>query len=263
MGQQAILDEDTAIIESDIERNKFGFRMAEAEKALMQAHADGHYRATYIAYPIIYGPRQPAPLEWCVIRRVLDGRRQFVIADGGIKLESRAYAENAAHAVLLAVDKPDVSAGRKYVVADAKVYSMRQRIEAIARQMCHSFEFIDMPYELALPCHVMWRNMRGHRLRDTRRIREELSFKDVVTAEDATRQTVEWLLTNQPGRGGELELKLGDPFDYKREDNLIAEWTRWRACLPPLEYPMSTRAHMYRHPSGPNEPWRPFKHHHE
>ena len=127
LGKHANIDEENTVVESNPERNKFAYRMVQAEAALFEAHRDKCYNATYIGYPILYGPRQLAPLEWSIIRRVLDGRRQFVIADGGLKLESRAYVENAAHAVLLAVDQPEVSAGRQYFVADEKIYTMRQR----------------------------------------------------------------------------------------------------------------------------------------
>ena len=256
LGPPASLDEDAALLEHDVNRNKFGYLMAEAESTLFQAHHDGHYQATYIAYPILYGPRQPAPHDWCIVRRVLDGRRHFVIADGGAKLESRAYAENAAHAVLLAVDKPEVAAGRKYFVADAEVHTLRQRIEAIARHLNHRFEFVDMPYELARPCHVLWRHTRAHRIRDTHRVREELGFRDVVSAGDAMRRSVDWLVANRPTPGSETEAQLGDTFDYAREDRLIADWQRLREAMPPADYPLLPAAHMYRHPTKPNEPWQ-------
>lgn len=256
MGPHVNLDEASTVVETDPGRNKFAYRMAQAEAALFEAHRDGHYNATYIGYPILYGPRQPGPLEWCIVRRVLDGRRQFIIADGGIKLESRAYVENAAHATLLAVDQPEASAGRKYAVADEKLYTMRQRIEAIARYMNHEFEFVDMPYDLALPCHVLWRSGRGHRVRDAHRIREELDYRDAVGAEDAMRRTVDWLVANRPGPDSEAEVQLGDTFDYAREDKLIDDWLEWRKRLPPVDYPLLPQAHIYRHPKQPNEPWQ-------
>ena len=256
MGQHANVDEASTVVETDPERNKFGFRMAQAEAALFQAHAEGHYSATYIGYPILYGPRQPGPHEWSIVRRVLDGRRQFIIADGGIKLESRAYVENAAHATLLAVDQPLVCAGRKYAVADDRLYTMRQRIEAIARYMNHDFEFVDMPYDIAVPCHVLWRHARGHRIRDTHRVRDELGYRNVVSEEEAMRRTVDWLVRQPLARDSEGEQQLGDPFDYAREDQLIADWTAWRGRLPPVDYPVLPPAHMYRHPTRPNEPWK-------
>lgn len=256
LGQHVNIDEASTVVETNADANKFGFRMAEAEAALFAAHAAGHYNATYVGYPILYGPRQPGPHDWCIVRRILDGRRQFIIADGGIKVESRAYVENAAHATLLAVDQPEVSAGRRYTVADEKLYTMRQRIESIARHLNHEFEFIDMPWDLALPCHVLWRHSRTHRIRDTHRVQDELGYRDLVAADEAMRRSVDWLVANRPAPGSEADIQLGDPFDYAREDRLIANWQACRGGMATIDYPLPPPAHIYRHPKTPNEPWK-------
>jgi nucleoside-diphosphate-sugar epimerase len=255
MGRSFNLDEVSGLSETSPERNKLGFKMVQAEEALFRADREGHFRATQIAYPILYGPRQPGAHDWSILRRVLDGRRPFVIADGGIKLEARCFAANAAHAVLLAIDQPAVSAGQKYLVADDQLYSMRQRIEAFARIMGHEFEFIDMPWELARPCHVLWRRMRECRFRDTRKIRYELGYSDVVDAYEALRQSVSWLLEERPQPGGELETQLGDPFDYASEDALIGQWQALRAQMPEVDYHLPPPAHIYRHPDKVNDDW--------
>lgn len=115
MGQHINVTEEDAVMETDINKNKFAYLMAISEEAVLEAHRRGHYVATYLAYPILYGPRQLGPYEWSIVRRILDGRKHFIIADGGIKTGSRAYAENAAHALLLCVDKPQVEIGRAHV----------------------------------------------------------------------------------------------------------------------------------------------------
>lgn len=255
MGQPACVDEARTVLETDRSRSKFAYAMARAESALFDAHAAGHYSATYIGFAILYGPRQPAPHDWCIVRRVLDGRRRFVVADGGIKLESRAYVENAAHAVLLALDNPRASSGQKYFVADSSVYSMRQRVEAITSYMGHEFELVDMPFDLALPCHALWRHSRDHRLRDTRKIAVELGYRDQIGPEEALARTVTWLVNNRASvTNGETV--LGDPFDYEREDRLIDLWLRARSTIPAVDYPLAAPAHMYRHPGAPNDPWQ-------
>lgn len=257
MGRSSNLDEESALEEVDAGRNKLGYRMAQAKAALFRAHQEGHYNATYVAFPILYGPRQPGAHDWCIVRRILDRRKTFIIADGGIKVEARAYAENAAQAALLTVDKPGIAAGKEYLVSDDNLYTMRQRIEAMARYLGHTFEFIDMPYELAIPCHVLWRRTRSCPIRDTRRIRQELGYRDHVGAHEGMRRSVDWLLANRPGRGGETELQLGDPFDYDREDLLIAQWRSTVGNMPAVDYPLPGAAHIYRHPAKPGEDWRP------
>jgi nucleoside-diphosphate-sugar epimerase len=104
-------------------------------------------------FPVVYGPRQPLPLEWCVVRRVLDGRRAIVLADGGLTLSTMGYVENLAHAVLLAVDRPDASAGQSYNVGDERTLTVRQRVESIARIMGHESRSSECPRK--------WRGRRG------------------------------------------------------------------------------------------------------
>ena len=48
----------------------FGAKIVEAERILFDHHPD----ATLFRYPYVYGPRQIAPREWSLVRRVLDGR---------------------------------------------------------------------------------------------------------------------------------------------------------------------------------------------
>ena len=256
MGPAANLTEDQGLSEIDPTRNKLAYQMAQAEEALFIAHRAGHFNATQIAYPILYGPRQPGSHDWCIVRRVLDKRRSIIIADGGIKLEARAFAANAANAVLLAVDQPIVSAGQKYLMADEQLYSMRQRLEAIAHIMGHEFELIDMPWDLALPCHILYRRSRFCRFRDTSKIRQDLGYRDVVDPMSALRQSIEWLLENRPKIGGEIEQQLGDPFDYEREDALINSWRATLRQMPKTDYPLPTAAHIYRHPKSVDEAWR-------
>ena len=66
--------------------------------------------------------------------------------------------------------------------------------------------------------------------------------------------TVDWLLANRPERGGELERQIGDPFDYEREDELVARW-RDAASSAPSKSPLPEQGHQYRHPKRPGEAW--------
>lgn len=254
LGRPAGLDEVRALAAADEGESTLALRIAQAEAALFEAHAQGHFSVTSIAFPILYGPRQPGATDWAIVRRVLDGRRHFILADGGHKLESRAYAENAAHAVLLAVEQPQTSHGRRYLVADQALHSIRQRVEAVAAHLGHDFKLVDMPYEWARPCHPLWRHTRESRVVDSGRIRRELAYVDPVAASDALARSVDWMVAHR-GAMAEVEAQLGDPFDYAREDALIAAWQQARDC--PVDYPLAGPRHIYRHPSSPGEPWLP------
>jgi len=259
LGRPALPTEAGEHLEEDAEHGtravKMAVKMAAAERALFAAHAAGAFDATLLAYPVVYGPRQVAPHEWCIVRRVLDGRRRIVVADGGIRLESRLYVDNAVHAVLLAVDRREAASGRKFVVADDDVVTMRQRIELVATRLGAEVELVDLPYELATPCHPYWRHGPDHRLRPTARIRAELGYADAVGAADALAATVDWLVEHRPAPGGPEEARLGDRFDYAHEDELIGRWETVRRSWSD-EAPAFRPTHAYRHPRRPDEQWR-------
>jgi nucleoside-diphosphate-sugar epimerase len=235
--------------------NKLGLRMVEAMQTLFDNHAAGAYAATYIGYPLNYGPRTPGPYDWSIVRRVLDGRKAFVVADGGFKIESRIYTENAAHSVLLAVDNPELAAGKRYSVADRYAFTMRQRIEFVSKHLGGELELVDMPFDVAWPCHPLWRHDREHQLCQSTLIREELGYSDPVPAEQALARAIDWLVEHKPEPGGELERQVGDPFDYAAEDALIERWRKTREALGESESPLPEQGHQYRHPKKPGEAW--------
>ena len=121
----------------------------------MKAHQGGYYNATHFRYPTIYGPRQLAPQEWSILRRILDGRSRLILPDGGLGIRLRGYAQNMAHALLLAVDKPEKSSGQIYNVRDERLLTARSWISFICRVMNHQFVFVEMPYSLARPAEVI------------------------------------------------------------------------------------------------------------
>ncbi len=210
--------EDAPQVESADELRK-GFMIRRTEEAVFEYHP----RAAMFRYPTVYGPRQPLPLEWCIVRRVLDGRRAIVLPDGGLTLATAGYSENLAHAVLLAVDRPDAAAGQSYNCGDEHTLTLRQRAETIASILGHPLEVIGVPSEVALPAWpLLTHEASDHRLMDLGKLQGELGYRDAVPTPEALRRTVDWLVANRPERGGFTEQLLGDPFDYDAEDQLIA-----------------------------------------
>jgi hypothetical protein len=210
--------EDAPKVESAEELRK-GFMILRTEEAVFEHHP----RAVMFRYPIVYGPRQPLPLDWCVVRRILDGRREVVLADGGLTLASVGYVENLAHAVLLAVDRPERAAGQSFNCGDEQTLTLRQRVESIAHILGRPIEVVGVPAEVALPSWPMLTHEESdHRLMDLSKLRSELAYRDVVPTQEALRRTVDWLIANRPDPGGFTEQLLGDPFDYAAEDRLIA-----------------------------------------
>lgn len=205
------------------EANRFTYAMTMTEEAVMDAHRAGDYEATILRFPMIYGPRQVAPREWCIIRRILDGRKYIIVPDNGLKLERRGYVDNVAHAVLLAVDKAKESAGQVYNVGDETVWSLRQWVEAVAASLDSTCEVVSMPFDIARPARP-YAGRSFHWVPDIEKIRTELGYRDRVPIDEGMARTVEWYLRKRPEPGGEIEQALADPFDYEREDRLIARY---------------------------------------
>jgi nucleoside-diphosphate-sugar epimerase len=258
LGMPMLVSEATErLLAHDAPEWPFGAKMARAQSALFAAHTAGAFQACYIGYPLLYGPAAPGPQDWCIVRRILDGRRQIVVQDGGLRYEMRGYIDNMAYATYLATVKPELASGRNYFVADTDQFTARQRIEFIARHMNANLEIIDVPYDQARPSHPFARFRRDHRIRDTRLSREVLGYRDVVAPPEAVARTVDWLVNNRPELGGIDEHKIGDPFDYTREDMLINAAVRFARAAAQISYELPEPVHQYRHPQRPGEEWTP------
>jgi nucleoside-diphosphate-sugar epimerase len=210
------------------------YRIGRTEQLLFEVHPT----ATHFRYPYVYGPRQLAPREWCIVRRILDGRPLMILPDDGLSLITFGYVDNLAHAILLAVDKPDESMGEIFNCGDDERLTIRQVAEIVTDELGHDWELLSMPGDLAVPARPLMMNYRTtHRVMDTSKLRTKLGYRDVVPARDAVRLAARWLVENQPERGGYEETALQDPFDYDAEDRLAAWWRAAIANPPELGYP--------------------------
>jgi nucleoside-diphosphate-sugar epimerase len=194
----------------------FGSKIVAAEQALFEQHPG----ATLFRYPYVYGPRQIAPREWSLVRRVRDGRRTIVALDGGMSLLSHHYSENAAHAILLAVDKPDMAAGKAYNCADDEQVSQRQLIEIGAKALGVELDVVSIP-DIESAQGALIQYQPHHYLADTSLIKADLGYSDLVPAVEAITRTVQWYRDNPLEYGGEYEQRRRDVFDYEAEDRLI------------------------------------------
>ncbi|MFC1940272.1 NAD-dependent epimerase/dehydratase family protein [Chloroflexota bacterium] len=240
------LTEDSPL-QTNPDFHKLSYQMAVSENVVMAGHQDGCYRATHLRYCWIYGPRAVAPMEWYIIRRIIDGRKQIILPCGGLTLQTRAYAENAAHALLLAVDHAEESAGKIYNVSDDRVLSLREWVEIIVEACDVEVELIDMPYSWARPSYPYMRRL-PHRVMSNAKIKAEVGYRDVVPTEEALRRTVDWLMVNQPERDGEMEKALGDPFDYTAEDHIIRAYKRVEPKILAVPFAAFVRRHAYPRP---------------
>lgn len=210
-----------------------GYRVARSEEAVFRHHPG----ATHFRYPYMYGPYQPVPREWSIVRRVLDGRRRMVVADGGLTLHHHGYTANVAHAVLRAVERPEIAAGRLYNVGDEEVLTVAQVVTIAARALGAEVELVSLPYDLAVPAWpLMAQPLPTHRVLDLTRIRSELGYRDLVPARQAVSLTARWLAEHPLAPDAPEATVLGDPFDYPAEDRLMDAWDAARRAVPEVMF---------------------------
>jgi nucleoside-diphosphate-sugar epimerase len=226
------------------------------EEAIMRAQERGVFDITHLRYPHIFGPRHPAPKEWSVIRRILDGRRVILVQEGGLYLQGLAYSENAADALLHCVDRQDFCRGSIFNVADDPTPSAYDIISGIAQLLGADVRVVSVPIGLKLPhfYHGLGRNLRfnpsdnepvKHEMISSRRLREELGYRQRVPFETAIERTVAWYCAHRPPPRGDEERRMGDTFDYPAEDQLIAGLDEAISSLSGLEL---LRRHDWHHP---------------
>ncbi|WP_419911900.1 hypothetical protein [Candidatus Poriferisodalis sp.] len=147
-------------------------------------------------------------------------------------MKSQGWIGNAANATLLACDAPAAALGGIYNVADSAALSIAQIAEVVADELGHSWELVSLPYELAAPARPLVGNWSStHRAVDIGPTVRDLGYRDVLAPVDAWRAAARWLAENPLERGGTLEQRLGDPFDYDAEDRLVAAWNDARRGL--------------------------------
>lgn len=218
---------------SDEDDDGKSYRIARTEQRLFELVPT----ATHIRYPWVYGPRQPAPREWCFVRRALDRRPFVIVPDGGLTLLSAGYTENLATLVLAAVDHPDTACGQVFNAADSECLTLAQIAELVAEELGHRWEIVSMPWALSPCTRPMVQQLRTtHRVLDMAKAHTLLGYVDAVPARDAVRRTARWLADHPCAPGGMEEMVLEDPFDYASEDTLVGWWRSVMASVPAIEW---------------------------
>jgi nucleoside-diphosphate-sugar epimerase len=230
---------------------RFAGRLADAEDEVFRHHPGG----TIFRFPMIYGPNNPRPAEWSIVRRVRDGRRHLILPDGGFQIHTRCAARNAAACVLAAVDQPAAAAGQIYNCGDPQNWSYRQWAEGIVELLGARLELISIPSEVAIEAATtllpLANTTATHCILSTEKVRSELGYQPVVSPAEALEEAVAWY------RGGRTvdttsSPAMTDRFDYRTEDAVIAAY---RAAVGRLaatvEQHPQPPVHSMAHPKAP------------
>jgi len=225
---------------------KFAHRMVRTEEAVFAAHPD----ATYLIYPIVYGPRTVWPWEWSVIRRVRDHRTTILIPDEGNALHGRVAAENAAELILRAIDRPATSKGKRYNAGDDQQYTVRQWVELLLEGLGANADLLSVPSSIAPWVRAMYSPTSGsiseHTMLDTAKARYELEMQDVIGVREAVAALLQWYERNPVDEANSPAFV--DQFDYAREDALVESWAGYsneirRAIDPSIPDDVHPMAH--------------------
>ena len=242
--------EDAQRIESAQEA-PFGWKIRQTEDAVMGFHDAGHYNATLFRYPIVYGPHAIGAMEWPIMKRAQDKRRQLALPDSGRTVLTRGYAENVAHAVLLAVDKPDLAAGKIYNCGDEQGATVGQWAQMIARCFDWEFEICGIPDAYAHTTRDLLVIDANHQMLDLHLVRRDLGYKDVIPMQEAIARTVAWTLKHNPDNDGKFNRP--DPFNYALEDQLLAIYNEAASKFQKIPFTREEWQHPYPHPKEPGQ----------
>ncbi len=231
--------------------DRFAGLVRKTENSMMQLHAEGTFNVTHFRYPLVYGPNNICPAEWGLVRRFLDKRNRLILPGGGLTMVSRGFSDNVAHGIMLAVDQPENSAGEIYNICDDQLLYNHEWVNLVADILNHPFETIDIPFSwlpegfrASIP-QLLYRN---HGVMSLEKIKTQLGYKDIVSAEEGVERTVKWYLDNPIESGGEAELNLGDPFDYAYEDAVIASYQQEAEVFAKAEKDLERKEVIWRHP---------------
>ncbi len=230
---------------------RFCRRLVETEEAVFANHP----RASVFRFPMIYGPNNPRPIEWSVVRRVRDGRPHMILPDGGMQIFTRCAARNAAAMVLAAFDRPEAAGGQVYNCGDPVNWSMRQWAETIAHLMGARLEIIPIPSQIAVEAAStllpLANTTSTHCIFSTEKAQHQLGYRPVIEPTDALAEVVAWYESDRTFDPSSNPA-FTDRFDYRTEDAVIREY---QAAVERFHHTVEQHAqppiHSMPHPTEP------------
>lgn len=183
-----------------------------AERAILSAHMSERYPGIILRLPMVYGPGDPQSRTWPYVKRMLDERPNILLeATQGAWLWQRGYVDNVAFGIALAAERSS-AAGQIYNVGSPQTFSIAAWVQTIGAVMGWNGQ-VRLLQRQNLPEHLRTSyNYQQHILYDTAKIRRELGYDEIVSADEALRCTVEWQREHPPTQVD------GSQFNYAAED---------------------------------------------
>ena len=177
---------------------------------------DARLSGTVLRLPMVYGPGDPLHRFFPLVKRMDDGRPAILFADDFAGWRgSKGYVENVGAAIARAAVS-EKAAGRVYNVAANDAPTEREWAERVAAATGWRGRLVTLPRERT-PAHLLLPgNTRQHWVASSRRIREELGYREPIEPDEALQRTIEWERAHPP-----VPIDSGQ-FDYAAEDAALS-----------------------------------------
>jgi nucleoside-diphosphate-sugar epimerase len=170
---------------------------------------------TVLRLAMIYGPRDPQTREEFVLRRVRAGRNRIPIGSAAT-IFTRLHVDDAASAVVAALDRPEVAAGEVFNVGESGSYAMRAWMRLILRAAGHEAQLVTVPDHLLPDDMRLTRTQSQHFLVTSAKAMTVLDWKPADSAEGVA-ASVRWHLGHLPADR--------DVSDFTADDAALASAT--------------------------------------
>jgi nucleoside-diphosphate-sugar epimerase len=146
---------------------------------------------TVLRFPAVYGPNDYHRFrQW--LQPMFDGAPELKVQDSVAAWRwTHGFAEDVAEAVVLAATN-ERAAGRTYNVGEERTPTWAERIAELGRAAEWSGRIVPAPAEELPEAQRVALNLSQHLVTDTRRIRGELGYREVVPREEGYRRTIAW-----------------------------------------------------------------------
>lgn len=171
---------------------------------------------TVLRLPMIYGPGDRLHRFFPVLKRIDDRRAVIPFEQRWGEFRSpRGFIGDVAAAIALAATS-ERAAGGIYNVAEEESFSEMEWAKMIGEADGWHGEVVGIPAEKAPPHLRMPGRLEQHWTASSRRIREELGYREPTPRADAIRETIAWERANPPAQINPAQ------FDYAAEDAALA-----------------------------------------
>lgn len=178
---------------ADKATDESGAWMRQYDKILVEQSllAQAELPVTILRYPAVYGPgdRYHRFRGWL---RQMEAGTEIRLQDSYAQWRwTHGYVENVAEAAALAAIDPRTGS-RVYNVGEVETPTVKERIEELGRAIGWEGRVMPVPADELAPEQRMPQDFADHLVMDSKRIRQELGFRERVSRAEGLERTIAW-----------------------------------------------------------------------